>query len=63
MNIYKVLNEITKYIDDNLEEEINYDNLAKMMGVNVYTLHRIFSLLTNISLSEYIFGRHSRRWQ
>ena len=57
MNIYKVLNEITKYIDDNLEEEINYDNLAKMMGVNVYTLHRIFSLLTNISLSEYIRRR------
>lgn len=57
MNIYKVLNDITKYIDDNLESDINYEVLAKMMGVNVYTLHRIFSLLTNISLSEYIRRR------
>lgn len=57
MNIYKVLNEITKYIDDNLEEEINYDVLARMMGVNTYTMQRMFSLLTNVSVAEYIRKR------
>ena len=57
MNIYKVLNEITRYIEDNLEEDISYDVLAKMMGVNTYTMQRIFSLLTNVSVSEYIRKR------
>lgn len=57
LNIYKVLNEIVEYIENNLEEEIKYDVLAKMMGVNVYTMQRIFSLLTNITVSEYIRKR------
>lgn len=54
MNIYKCLNQITKYIDDNLENEIDYDVLAKIMGVNSYTMQRIFSLISGISLAEYI---------
>ena len=54
MNIYKSLNEITKYIDDNLEENIEYGTLAKMIGINTYTLQRLFSILTGISLAEYI---------
>ena len=57
MNIYKSLNDITKYIDDNLEEEIKYDTLAKMIGINTYTLQRLFSILTGISLAEYIRKR------
>ena len=57
MNIYEVLNNITKYIDNNLDEDINYDVFAKMMGVNTYTMQRMFSLLTNVSLAEYIRKR------
>ncbi len=57
MNIYQKINEITAYIDDHLEEKIDYTVLAKMMGVNSYTMQRIFSLLTNINLSEYIRKR------
>lgn len=57
MNIYKSLNEITKYIDENLEEKINYEDLAKFLGVNVYTMQRLFTMLTNISLAEYIRKR------
>lgn len=57
MNIYQVLNEITTYIEEHLEEKIDYEVLAKMMGVNVYTLQRIFSLITNVSLAEYIRKR------
>lgn len=57
MNIYKCLNEITKYIDDNLEDKIDYEILAKIMGVNSYTMQRIFSLIADISLSEYIRKR------
>ena len=57
MNIYKALNEITKYIDDNLEEKIDYEVLSRMMGVNTYTMQRIFSLIASIPLSEYIRKR------
>ena len=54
MNIYKSLNEVTQYIDQNLSEEINYDVLAKMLGVNTYTMQRLFTMITGVSLSEYI---------
>lgn len=57
MNIYQILNEITEYIDNNLEKKIEYSKLSKIMGVSEYTMKRIFSLLTNQSLSEYIRKR------
>ena len=57
MNIYKSLNEITEYIDNNLEEKINYDDLARMLGVNTYTLQRLFTMIAGLSLSEYIRKR------
>lgn len=57
MNIYKVLNEMINYIEDNLEEEIDYKKLAKIMAVNVYTMQRVFSIITGITLTEYIKKR------
>ena len=57
MNIYKSLNEITKYIDDNLEENINYETLAKFLGVNVYTMQRLFTMIAGIPIAEYIRKR------
>lgn len=57
MNIYKSLNEITKYIDENLEEKILYEDLAKILGVNVYTMQRLFTMIAGLSLSEYIRKR------
>jgi len=57
INIYKKLNEITKYIEDNLEQEINYEILARFLGVNVYTMQRFFTMIADISLSEYIRKR------
>ncbi len=57
MNIYKSLNEITKYIDDNLEEKIDYNVLAKFLGVNSYTMQKLFTMIAGITLSEYIRKR------
>lgn len=57
MNVYKALNEITEYIDENIEYKIDYEELGKIMGVNTYTMQRIFSLLANISLADYIRKR------
>jgi len=57
MNIYKILNDITLYIEEHLGEKIDYAVFAKMMGVNVYTMQRVFSVITNITLAEYIRKR------
>lgn len=57
MNIYKQLNEMILYIEENLENPIDYNHLSRFLGVNTYTMQRIFSLLTNISLAEYIRKR------
>lgn len=57
MNIYKSLNEIIEYIEKHLEDKIDYTVLTKMLGVNEYTMQRIFSLLCNIPLAEYIRKR------
>lgn len=57
MNIYKVLNDITLYIDDNLTEKIDYEVIASMLTTNVYTMQRLFSIVTGIPLGEYIRKR------
>ena len=57
MNIYKGLNEVIKYIEDYLEEDISYSYLAKIIGVNEYTFLRVFDLIANISVAEYIRNR------
>ena len=57
MNIYKGLNEITKYIDDNLDEKIDYEVFTKILGVNLYTVQRLFTMIAGLSLSEYIRKR------
>lgn len=57
MNIYKALNEITKYIEDNLENKIDYNILAKFLGVNSYTMQRLFSLIVGTSITDYIRKR------
>lgn len=57
MNIYKELNKIIDYIEEHLEDKISYKDLSKMIGVNEYTFMRIFSLISNVSISEYIRNR------
>lgn len=54
---FEYLNQMIKYIEENLTENIEYKKLAQIVGVSVYNLQRIFMFLTNISLSEYIRKR------
>ncbi len=60
MNI-KHLNEMIEHIEKNLTEEIDFKDLAKMIGVSEYNLQRIFMFLTNMSLVEYIRKRKLSR--
>ena len=45
------------YIEEHLDQDISYSALAKILGVNEYTMQRLFSLLCNITLVEYIRKR------
>lgn len=57
MNIYVELNKIIEYVEKHLEDKIEYKELAKMIGVNEYTFQKIFSVLCEITLAEYIRNR------
>ena len=54
---FEYLNEMIEYIEKNLTEEINYNKLAKIVGVSEYSLQRIFMFLTNMSIAEHIRKR------
>lgn len=50
-------NDLIEYIEKNLCEEISYKKLSQILGVNEYTMHRIFLFVTNYTLAEYIRKR------
>lgn len=52
-----VLNKVIEYIEENLTNKIDYDELSKIVGMSGVTLQKIFCFLTNTSLSEYIRKR------
>lgn len=57
MNNFDKLNEVIKYIEINLNDEISIEKICQILCVNEYTLYRIFSFITGISLTEYIRNR------
>lgn len=57
MNYYQSLNNLIDKIEENLTDKIEYSDLAKIIGTSSYTLQRIFSFLTGITLTEYIRKR------
>jgi len=57
MNIYHSLNEMISYIENHLDQEISPTDLSRFLGVNEYTMQKLFSLLCGISLAEYIRKR------
>lgn len=57
MNYIVEIQKAINYIEDNLEEEINYENIAKQIGMSSFYFHRIFSAIVGISPAEYIRSR------
>jgi len=45
------------YVEDNLTSEINQDVLARIACCSAYNFYRMFSFITDISLTEYIRRR------
>ena len=57
MNYIVELQKALDYIEDNLEEDINYEKIAKELGISSFYFHRIFSSIIGISPAEYIRNR------
>ncbi|MDR0463018.1 MAG: AraC family transcriptional regulator, partial [Pseudomonadales bacterium] len=61
MNIYKQLNLIITHIENNLDSKIEYKHLANILFTNSYVMQRLFQLLTNTTLTQYIKERRLSR--
>lgn len=57
MNYIFEIQKAINYIEENLEEDINYENVANYIGISSYYFHRIFSAITGMSPTEYIRNR------
>lgn len=57
MNWQKSMNQVLEYIEENLTNEIECSEIAKMMSCSEYEFRRMFSFFTHIPLSEYIRRR------
>lgn len=54
MDINQSFDDVINYIEENIYNEINYEEVAKIMGVSVFHFQRLFSFLTGIPVAEYI---------
>ena len=50
---YELLNKIIDYLEDNLTNNIDTKKLAKSLGLNDFIMQRVFSIITNITITEY----------
>lgn len=57
MNIYPKLNKAIEYIENNLENKIEYKKIAQILEMNEYTAQTTFYILCNISIVDYIRKR------
>lgn len=57
MDSLKNMNEALRYIEDNLTDEIDFKEVARLAFCSEYHFKRMFSFLAGISLSEYIRRR------
>ncbi len=51
------INEALSHIEENLDGEISYGRIAKIVGCSTYHFQRMFSFMVGIPLSEYIRRR------
>lgn len=57
MDLLKNFNDALHYIEENLDQEFDFNEVAKLAGCSEYHFRRMFSLLSGVSLSEYIRRR------
>jgi AraC family transcriptional regulator len=57
MEVLQAINSAIDYMEENLQGEINYDDVAKVACYSSYNFHRMFTFICGISPSEYVRRR------
>jgi AraC family transcriptional regulator len=57
MDLLRSINEALNYIEENLAQEIEFNEVARLACCSEYHFRRMFSFLSGVSLSEYIRRR------
>lgn len=57
MEWFERLNSAMQYIEENIDQEIDFEEIAKIACCSVYHFQRMFSFITDVPLSEYIRRR------
>jgi AraC family transcriptional regulator len=57
MDMIKLMNQAMKYIEANLEDEIDFNKVARLACCSEYHFRRMFSYLAGISIGDYIRKR------
>lgn len=54
---FDCLNNMINYIEENLDDKIDFNELSKITNTNIFILERIFMFFTNMTIVEYIKKR------
>lgn len=57
MNWLDGFNQVIEYIENHLEDEIDYEKIADIFGYSVYHVQRLFAMVAGVPFSEYIRNR------
>lgn len=57
MDLIEKMNAVVSYVENHLDEEINYGEVAKIACFSEHHFKRMFSFIAGISLSEYVRRR------
>ena len=57
MSWYERMNEAIDYIEENLDGQIDFERISKIMCQSVVNFQRTFSIVTDITVNEYIRRR------
>ncbi len=57
MNNLQLIKKALYYIDEHIYEELTYKHLAEVFGYSAFHFHKIFSSVTELSITEYIRKR------
>lgn len=57
MNWFEMINMATAYIEDNIAEDINLEDVATQCNVSYYYFSKTFTMITGYTLKEYIRNR------
>ena len=57
MNMLKNMNDALQFIEEHLEDDIDFEKMALLAGVSEYHFRKLFSYLSGMSLSAYIRNR------